>query len=132
MIRIANAAGFWGDSVAAPLRTVRATKLDFLTLEYLAELTMSILARQREKDPTAGYATDFLRVLSSLTEELARQPQLHIVTNAGGMNPAACAAAAGGNGIGFQTMCGLGAAAWARGGSASTARIAKARSTAAG
>jgi hypothetical protein len=94
MIRIANAAGFWGDSVAAPLRTVRASALDFLTLEYLAELTMSILARQREKDPTAGYATDFLRVLASLAEELAGQPQLHIVTNAGGMNPAGCAGAA--------------------------------------
>lgn len=94
MIRIANAAGFWGDSVAAPLRTVRATTLDFLTLEYLAELTMSILARQREKDPNTGYATDFLRVLSGLTGELAQQPQLHIVTNAGGMNPTACTVAA--------------------------------------
>ncbi len=95
MLRIANATGFWGDSITAPQRTVRNAEVDFLTLEYLAELTMSILARQREKDPAAGYATDFLRVLDSLTGDLRQQTQLHIVTNAGGMNPGACAAAAG-------------------------------------
>ncbi len=94
-IRIANAAGFLGDAIDAPLRTVQATRLDYLTLEYLAELTMSILARLREKDPRAGYAQDFLRVLDSLMGELAAQPQLHIVTNAGGVNPPACAIAAG-------------------------------------
>src|SRR5262249_13399396 len=65
-----------------------------LTLEYLAELTMSILARQRGKDPAAGYAGDFLHVLKSLIPALDAQPQLKIVTNAGGVNPTACAAAA--------------------------------------
>src|SRR5690606_15407223 len=94
-IRIANAAGFLGDSIDAPLRTVQASRVDYLTLEYLAELTMSILARLREKDPKAGYAQDFLRVLETLVGELKAQKQLHVVTNAGGVNPQACAMAAG-------------------------------------
>src|SRR5262249_23390321 len=63
----------------------------YLTLEYLAELTMSILAVQRLRDPRAGFATDFLDVLGRLTPHLLAQPKLKIVTNAGGMNPAACA-----------------------------------------
>lgn len=94
ILRIANAAGFLGDNVDAPRRLVEAERVDFLTLEYLAELTLSILARVREKDPAAGYAVDFIEVLASLTRELAGQKQLHIVTNAGGMNPLACARAA--------------------------------------
>lgn len=88
---IANAAGFLGDQLDAPRRLVEAAKVDYLTLEYLAELTLSILARLREKDPQAGYAGDFLDVLESLTPALASQSQLRVVTNAGGMNPEACA-----------------------------------------
>jgi hypothetical protein len=90
-LRIANAAGFLGDQLDAPRRLVEAAEVDYLTLEYLAELTLSILARQREKDPQAGYAADFLDVLESLVPALAAQPQLRIVTNGGGMNPEACA-----------------------------------------
>lgn len=93
-LRIANGAGFLGDNLDAPRLLVEGAKVDYLTLEYLAELTMSILARQREKDPAAGYASDFLDVLKSLIPALKTQPQLKIVTNAGGVNPAACAAAA--------------------------------------
>lgn len=93
-LRIGNGAGFWGDNLDAPRRLVERSRLDYLTLEYLAELTLSILARLREKDPTAGYAHDFLPVLKSLIPALKAQPQLKIVTNAGGMNPASCAAAA--------------------------------------
>lgn len=93
-IRIANAAGFLGDNLDAPRLLVEHDQVDYLTLEYLAELTMSILARQREKDPAAGYAPDFLEVLKSLVPALKSQPNLKIVTNAGGMNPQACAAAA--------------------------------------
>lgn len=93
-IRIGNGAGFWGDNLDAPRRLVETARLDYLTLEYLAELTLSILARLREKDPTAGYAHDFLPVLKSLVPSLKAQPQLKIVTNAGGMNPASCAQAA--------------------------------------
>ncbi len=92
-IRIANGAGFLGDNLDAPRLLVENAEVDYLTLEYLAELTMSILARQREKDPAAGYAADFLDVLKSLLPELTSQPELKIITNAGGMNPQACAVA---------------------------------------
>lgn len=94
-LRIANGAGFLGDQLDAPRRLVESARVDFLTLEYLAELTMSILARQREKDPRSGYAADFVTVLRSLVPALRDQPQLRIVTNAGGVNPRCCAAAAG-------------------------------------
>ncbi|HWC89734.1 MAG TPA: acyclic terpene utilization AtuA family protein, partial [Pirellulales bacterium] len=89
-IHIGNGAGFLGDSLDAPRRLVESAELDYLTLEYLAELTLSILARSREKDAGAGYAGDFLEVLSTLTPALLKQPRLKIVTNAGGVNPAAC------------------------------------------
>ena len=94
-IKIANGAGFLGDNLDAPRLLVESAQVDYLTLEYLAELTMSILARQREKNPAAGYAADFLDVLKSLIPALKAQPQLKIVTNAGGVNPSACATAAG-------------------------------------
>ncbi|HEX4609762.1 MAG TPA: acyclic terpene utilization AtuA family protein [Urbifossiella sp.] len=93
-VRVGNGCGFWGDSPDAPVRLAEHGRLDYLTLEYLAELTMSILAVQRQKDPTAGYATDFPDVLARLTRILAEQPNLKVVTNAGGMNPHACAAKA--------------------------------------
>lgn len=92
-IRIGNGAGFWGDNLDAPRRLVESAELDYLTLEYLAELTLSILARLKEKDPNAGYAHDILPVMRSLIPALKAQPKLKIVTNAGGMNPASCAKA---------------------------------------
>ncbi len=95
-IRIGNGCGFWGDNVDAPVKLASAVELDYLTLEYLAELTMSILARQMQRDGSAGYATDFPPVLHQLATQLGQQPGgmgrfPHIVTNAGGMNPRACA-----------------------------------------
>src|SRR5207253_6251846 len=90
-VRIGNGCGFWGDNLDAPVRLAAAGRLDYLTLEYLAELTMSILAVQKQKDPQAGFAKDFLDVLSRLCPILKAQPQLKIVTNAGGMNPLVCA-----------------------------------------
>ena len=90
-VRIGNGCGFWGDNLDAPVRLARDGRLDYLTLEYLAELTMSILALQKQRDPTAGYAHDFIDVLRRLTPILAAQPGLKVVTNAGGMNPASCA-----------------------------------------
>jgi hypothetical protein len=93
-VRIGNGCGFWGDSLDAPVRLASAGALDYLTLEYLAELTMSILAVQKAKDPTTGYATDFIDVLGSLAPVMQKQCGLRIVTNAGGMNPRACAARA--------------------------------------
>src|SRR5262245_3421448 len=91
-VRIGNGCGFWGDNVDAPIRLAESGALDYLTLEYLAELTMSILALQKQRQSEAGYASDFLDVLERLTPSLIKQPRLKIVTNAGGMNPTACAA----------------------------------------
>jgi hypothetical protein len=90
-LRIANGAGFLGDWLAAPRQLVERARIDYLTIEHLAELTMSILARQREKNPDAGYAADFLEIVRSLAPALKSQPQLKIVANSGGMNPEACA-----------------------------------------
>jgi hypothetical protein len=90
-VRIGNGCGFWGDNLDAPIRLAEHGRLDYLTLEYLAELTMSILAMQKSRDPERGYASDFLDVLERLTPILKEQPNLKIVTNAGGMNPIACA-----------------------------------------
>jgi hypothetical protein len=90
-IRIGNGCGFWGDNLDAPVLLAEAGQLDYLTLEYLAELTMSILCLQKQHDPEAGFAGDFLDVLERLAPVLRAQPQLKIITNAGGMNPAACA-----------------------------------------
>lgn len=93
-VRVGNGCGFWGDNVDAPVRLAEAGRLDYLTLEYLAELTMSILALLKQRDPAAGFAHDFLGVLDRLAPCLTAQPHLKIITNAGGMNPTACGAAA--------------------------------------
>ncbi len=93
-VRIANAAGFLGDRPDAPRHLLEGADVDYLTLEYLAELTMSILARQREKDSGAGFARDFLDVLRDIAPLLRDRPGLCVVTNAGGMNVRSCAKAA--------------------------------------
>src|ERR1700733_11141732 len=62
-IRVGNGAGFWGDNLDAPRRLCEGAQLDYLTLEYLAELTMSILAHQKSRNPAAGWVTDFEIVL---------------------------------------------------------------------
>ncbi len=93
-IRIGNGCGFWGDNLDAPVLLAEHGRLDYLTLEYLAELTMSILALQKQRDPQAGFAGDFLDVLERLAPILGAQPGLKVITNAGGMNPLACAARA--------------------------------------
>ncbi|HEY7328225.1 MAG TPA: acyclic terpene utilization AtuA family protein [Gemmataceae bacterium] len=90
-LRIGNGCGFWGDNLDAPWELTEGGRLDYLTLEYLAELTMSILALQKQRHPDAGYARDFLDVLQQLAPILQPQPQLKIITNAGGMNPHGCA-----------------------------------------
>jgi hypothetical protein len=90
-IRIGNGAGFWGDNLDAPRLLAERGPLEYLTLEYLAELTMSILAHQQSRDPAAGYVSDFPTVVDSLVPALKSQPRLRIVTNAGGMNPESCA-----------------------------------------
>lgn len=90
-LRIGNGCGFWGNNLDAPILLAKDGNLDYLTLEYLAELTMSILAVQKQRDAEAGFASDFLDVLDRLVPILKDQPRLKIITNAGGMNPRACA-----------------------------------------
>ena len=93
-LKIANACAFWGDQPDAAARLVAAQPdLDFLTLDYLAEVSLSIMAIQRAKDPTAGYARDFVDVLRSLIPFYQAGGKTKIVTNAGGLDPAACARA---------------------------------------
>jgi len=87
----ATAAASGAINLDAPVLLAEHGGLDYLTLEYLAELTMSILALQKQRDPSTGYAGDFLDVLGRLVPVLQRQPRLKIITNAGGMNPAGCA-----------------------------------------
>lgn len=91
-VRIGCGAGFWGDSAEGPRQLVRSGEIDYLVLDYLAEITMSLLARARAKDPTAGYATDLPGVLAALAGDLKARG-IRVVTNAGGVNPQACKAA---------------------------------------
>ncbi|HEY3741994.1 MAG TPA: acyclic terpene utilization AtuA family protein [Bryobacteraceae bacterium] len=89
MIRIANGQGFWGDSLEAPLEQVRRGPIDYLTLDYLAEITMSILQKQRARDPRMGFAYDFVQMISrGLGDIMARK--VKVIANAGGINPNAC------------------------------------------
>lgn len=88
-LRIANGQGFWGDSVDAPVRLVEEGPLDVLTLDYLAEVTMSILQKQRRRDPTRGYATDFVDLVERILPAI-RAKGVRVVANAGGVNPEAC------------------------------------------
>lgn len=88
-IRIANGQGFWGDSLEAPIQLVARGPIDYLTLDYLAEITMSILQKQKARDPQAGYARDFLYVVGRVLPQCLER-NIKIVANAGGVNPQAC------------------------------------------
>lgn len=89
MIRIANGQGFWGDSLEAPVEQVRRGPIDYLTLDYLAEVTMSILQKQRSRDPKTGYARDFVEMIARVLPDL-KERRIRVIANAGGVNPAAC------------------------------------------
>src|SRR5215211_502951 len=94
VLRIGNAQAFWGDDNTAAARlAAQVPDLDWLTLDYLAEVSMSILAKQREHDASAGYAKDFLEVVQSLVPIWKTGRKLRLVTNAGGLNPRGCAEA---------------------------------------
>jgi hypothetical protein len=92
-VSIGGASGFWGDSVTGPMQLVASGRIDFLVFDYLAELTMSLLAMARLKDPSLGYATDFVSVAMRAVLKDALAQNVRIISNAGGVNPRACAAA---------------------------------------
>jgi len=91
-IRIASGQGFWGDLPRAPIDQARRGPIDYLVMDYLAEVTMSILQKQRLKDPRAGYARDFVEVVTELAPDI-RERGFRVVSNAGGVNPVGCAEA---------------------------------------
>jgi len=88
-IRIGNGQGFWGDSIDAPVELLRGGEIDYIGLDYLAEVTLSIMMRQRLKDPRLGYASDFPAFVRRVLPEL-KERNVRIITNAGGLNPRGC------------------------------------------
>jgi len=92
VVRIAAGQGFWGDDLDAPRRQVEGGPIDYLMLDYLAEVTMSILQKQKERDPSLGYARDFVGAMESVLPGVVERG-VKVIANAGGVNPAACASA---------------------------------------
>lgn len=93
LVRIGGASGFWGDSATGATQLVASRQVDYLVFDYLAELTMSLLATARLKNPELGYATDFVTVAMRSVLKDALAGGVRIIANAGGMNPRACAEA---------------------------------------
>jgi hypothetical protein len=92
VVRVAAGQGFWGDDLDAPRRQVEDGPIDYLMLDYLAEVTMSILQKQKERDPSLGYARDFVGAVESVLPAVLDRG-VKVIANAGGVNPPACAAA---------------------------------------
>jgi hypothetical protein len=89
-IRIASGQGFWGDRLQAPVEQVRRGPVDYLMLDYLAEVTMSIMQKQRSRDPAQGYARDFVPLMGEILPDCVERG-IRVVANAGGVNTDACA-----------------------------------------
>jgi acyclic terpene utilization AtuA family protein len=91
-VRIAAGQGFWGDLPDAPIRQVEGGPIDYLMLDYLAEVTMSIMQKQKARDPNAGYAKDFVPLMRQIMPALVER-NIRVTANAGGVNVEGCAKA---------------------------------------
>jgi Acyclic terpene utilisation family protein AtuA len=91
-VRVAAGQGFWGDWLEAPVRQVRGGPIDYLMMDYLAEVTMSIMQKQRSRDPRAGFARDFVPLMERILPDIVSR-KIKVTSNAGGVNPRACAEA---------------------------------------
>jgi hypothetical protein len=89
-IRIAAGQGFWGDLPEAPVRQVEEGPIDYLMLDYLAEVTMSIMQKQKARDPRAGYARDFVQLMRQILPACVAR-NIRVTANAGGVNVEGCA-----------------------------------------
>ncbi len=88
-IRIASGQGFWGDLQTAPIDQVRKGPIDYMMLDYLAEVTMSIMQKQKLKDPKLGYAKDLIPLFDEILPDIVKKG-IKVITNGGGVNPLAC------------------------------------------
>src|SRR3954467_2030000 len=91
-VRVAGGQGFWGDLLTAPVDQVRRGPTDYLMLDYLAEVTMSILQKQRSRDPNAGYARDFVTLMQEILPDCVEK-DIKVLSNAGGVSVTGCAEA---------------------------------------
>ena len=91
-VRVAAGQGFWGDWLEAPYRQVTGGPVDYLMMDYLAEVTMSILQKQKSRDPARGYATDFITQMERILPTVVERG-IKVTANAGGVNPRGCALA---------------------------------------
>jgi len=89
-IKIASGQGFWGDLIDAPYHQVMKGEIDYLVMDYLAEVTMSILQKQKNKNPKLGYARDIPELMRRILPT-CKEKNIKIITNGGGVNPIACA-----------------------------------------
>jgi acyclic terpene utilization AtuA family protein len=92
VVRVAAGQGFWGDWLEAPVRQVRGGPIDYLMMDYLAEVTMSIMQKQKSRDPKAGYARDFIPLMERILPDIVEK-RIRVTSNAGGVNPRGCAEA---------------------------------------
>ncbi len=91
-VRVASGQGFWGDLLTAPVDQVRGGQIDYLMLDYLAEVTMSIMQKQKQRNPQTGYARDFVTLLQEILPDCVEK-NIKVLSNAGGVNVEGCAAA---------------------------------------
>src|SRR5213595_1556107 len=91
-VRIACGQGFWGDLLDAPVRQVESGPIDYLMLDYLAEVTMSIMQKQKARDANAGFARDFVSLMKEILPACV-QRNIRVIANAGGVNVPGCAVA---------------------------------------